>query len=181
MFTVLHVCTGNICRSAMAQLFLVDRLPVDAPVRVTSAGTHGLTGWGVDGPSARAVGEYGIDPSGHSARRLTADLVTAADLVLGATLDHRAAVTALVPGAAARTFTLREFAAVSAATPVSGDRSEAGMRAQMAAVDARRGHLIHAAPANIADPYGGTLEEARRCAAQISAAVDEVLRALSLR
>jgi protein-tyrosine phosphatase len=69
-FTVLVICTGNICRSPLAERLLRARIATDADIRVESAGTHGLTGRPIDRDSATALRELGVDPDGHEARRL---------------------------------------------------------------------------------------------------------------
>ena len=57
-----------------------------------SAGTHGLTGWEMDAPSALALRELGGDGEGHGAQRLNRELIADADLILTAETDHRAAI-----------------------------------------------------------------------------------------
>ena len=73
MSEILVVCTGNICRSPMAEGFLraalVERLGEAAPV-VTSAGTAGWDGSGAMDESIRAAQERGVDIRAHLARRL---------------------------------------------------------------------------------------------------------------
>lgn len=83
-FSVLMVCTGNICRSPMAEGLLRQMLP-DALVpfvSVRSAGTHGLHGNQAEPFAIEAAAAYGADISGHRARILDAAMVRGADLVL---------------------------------------------------------------------------------------------------
>jgi protein-tyrosine phosphatase len=112
-FTLLIVCTGNICRSAVAERLAVAHLAdvqVDPAVdfRIMSAGVHGLIGSPMDPASARALVELGGDPAGFRATRLTDRLAVDADLTLTMTRAHRAEVLHLAPRAMNRTFTLRE-------------------------------------------------------------------------
>jgi protein-tyrosine phosphatase len=170
-FRVLFVCTGNICRSPLGERLLRARLGGQDGVVVESAGTAAL-----------ALRELGADPEGHVARRLTADLVAGADLVLTAEVAHRSAVLALEPLAFRRTFTMREFARLGAALPPTGAVDADVFRARVAEVAAQRGFAEPAGPGadDIGDPFGAPIDRARDAAAQVSAAVDGVLAALGL-
>lgn len=81
---ILIVCTGNICRSPMAEALLQSRLK-DGGLRVSSAGTSALAGHGADPHAVGVMRSFGIDIEAHRARQLTLPLLTAVDLVL--TLD----------------------------------------------------------------------------------------------
>ncbi len=121
---ILIVCTGNLCRSPMAQ-YLAAALLQDAlgaavsAVTVTSAGTRARDGAPIHPHAASVLADHGLDPRGFATRRLNARLIGSADLVLCAERRHRATVVATAPKVVSRTFTLREFARVTAGlTPV---------------------------------------------------------------
>ena len=168
----------------MAERLLMSRLDVPDAVVAESAGTAALVGSGMDAPSALALKELGGDPAGHAGRRLSAGLVDAADLVLTAETKHRSAVLGFEPLAFRRTFTMREFArlGVGLADPVD-PRDVAALQARVVEVADRRGLAEPAKPGadDIGDPFGAPLDQARACAAQVSAAVDGVLATLGLR
>jgi len=176
-FRVLHVCTGNICRSPMAERLtragLEARLGADADLLlVESAGTWGHSGSPMEAHALTTLQQYGVDGTDFRARELVAEHVVAADLVLAATREHRAASVVLHPRAAARTFTLREFSRLAAAVDPSalpqGDVAERG-RALVRAAAAQRGRVVADRPADddLADPYHAPASAFAACAALV--------------
>lgn len=144
---VLFVCTGNVCRSPMAEHLLRSAVP---GLEVSSAGTHALVGEPMQPFALATLAGRGIDGSAFRARQLTAELVEGADLVLAASREHRAAAVTLVPRAAARSFTVRELdRLLSAATEPTADL--------LAAARAQRGLVRPERPEDddVADPIGG--------------------------
>lgn len=106
---VLFVCTGNICRSPLAES-LLERALKDRglEVEVSSAGTGAWDGAPAS-EGAYLVGlERGLDLSGHRARLLTRELVEEADLILTMARHHRARVDEL--GGEGKVFVLGEYA-----------------------------------------------------------------------
>jgi protein-tyrosine phosphatase len=177
-FDLLFVCTGNICRSPMAERLvaaaLTSRLGADAGrVRVHSAGTWGHEGSPMEAFALDTLVALGLDrltAGAFRARELTAEMVEVADLVLVASREHRAAVVTLVPRAAGRTFTLREFGRLSAVVDpltLPDDVVERG-RALVAAAASLRGFVpVGAAGDDLADPYGAPARAFEQCAADI--------------
>jgi protein-tyrosine phosphatase len=109
------VCTGNICRSALAErlgrAYLDDALGDDATaVRLLSAGTQAVVGSAMHPDTGLVLTGFGGNPNGFQAQQLVEGLILQADLVLTLTRDHRRDVLELAPRALARTFTLREAA-----------------------------------------------------------------------
>ena len=178
-FRVLHVCTGNICRSPLAEHLMRDglrkRLGDDADrFIVESAGTWGHTGSPMEPYALSTLSSYDVDGSAFTARELVAEHVVAADLVLGATRAHRAAAVVLHPRAAARTFTLREFARlVSVVDPDALPTSDPVERAKalVAAAAANRGLVPPPRPADddLADPYQAPASAFAACGALVHA------------
>lgn len=177
---MLYVCTGNICRSAVAQQLLRQRAADRPALRVGSAGTGALEGYGVDGPSALALREIGGDPDGHEARWLTPDLIAEADLILAATTEHRDRVLRIAPTKMRRTFTMREFARLGADVPGATDPAVA--EPVVLTVAAMRGQVEPAGPGqdDIGDPFGAGLDVARAMVAEVAATVDVTARLLGL-
>jgi protein-tyrosine phosphatase len=110
-FSILVVCTGNICRSPLAEQLLRARFAASRlDVTVSSAGTGAVAGASMTPEAAELTMNYGGAPARHQARQLTETLVADADLVLTATREHRHAVAMLHPRAARYTYTLVQFA-----------------------------------------------------------------------
>ena len=78
---IMFVCTGNVCRSPMAELLLRHYLR-GSSIDVCSAGTRGLPGYPIDPSSARLMTSVGIDPDTFHSRRLTKTMAESADLIL---------------------------------------------------------------------------------------------------
>ena len=138
---VLFVCTGNTCRSPLAEVLfrraVADRLgcPPDEieqhGVIVASAGLAAWAGGPASGGAVEVAGEMGCDLRSHESQPLTEDLVRQADVILTMTASHRAALLAQFP--------------------------EAGGRVAMLSPDRR----------DVIDPIGGSLDVYRSCGRQI--------------
>ncbi|MBL9138883.1 MAG: ribose 5-phosphate isomerase B [Verrucomicrobiales bacterium] len=110
MKTILFVCTGNICRSPMAEgLFRHLTARMAGKYRAISAGVGAVDGMPPSTHAVQALRELGVDISKQRSRALTADMVRQADLIFGMTHGHAHAVTLMYPAAAEKTFVLREF------------------------------------------------------------------------
>src|SRR5665213_3940854 len=109
MKTVLFVCTGNICRSPMAEGLFRHATRGRTDSRVLSAGVGALEGQAPSSHAVRALNELGIDISPQRSRMLTSELVEEADYIFGMTHSHVDQVNLLFPQAAEKTFLLREF------------------------------------------------------------------------
>jgi protein-tyrosine phosphatase len=164
MSSILVVCTGNVCRSPIAEGLLrgalVERAGTAAP-SVSSAGTAGWDGSAPMPESQVAARELGVDIADHVARRLTPAHVAAADLVVAMAGEHREIVSAIGPEAAARAFTLKELVRLLEEAPVSGD-----LPARVAAADALRrgGFAGNPWDEDVVDPLGLPLESYRAIA-----------------
>jgi protein-tyrosine-phosphatase len=166
MASILVVCTGNVCRSPIAEGMLrvafASRLGADAPT-VSSAGTMGWSGSAADPNSVEAAAERGIDISEHRARELTTRDVASAILILGVSGEHAAAVVAQDPDAAPRTFALKELVRLlEALRPAAGD----DLASRVAAADTLRssGFAGNRDDQDVADPLGMPLDSFRAVA-----------------
>lgn len=143
-FSILTVCTGNICRSPVAELMLARDLSAVTGVNVESAGTGALVGAGVPEPARLRAASVGIDASQHEARQISVGMIQRADLVLTMAREHRRTVVEHSPAAMRRTFTLREFARIGATVRPHLEEAVRNAHAQTA-VDAMRASIALAA------------------------------------
>lgn len=110
-FNILFVCTGNTCRSPLAEG--IARAEIERRgwrnVRVASAGLAAMEGGRATDEAVTVAGRVGIDLGGHRSRRLTPEIAGWADLILGMGDSHVQALEYL--GAGDRAATLGDFAA----------------------------------------------------------------------
>lgn len=78
---ILFVCTGNICRSPMAEYILRTRVD-DKKINVSSAGTHALVAYPADSAVLHVMQSKGLDLSLHRARQINESLIDNSDLIL---------------------------------------------------------------------------------------------------
>ena len=189
MIEVLTVCTGNVCRSPLAEALLRERLaPLD--IRVRSAGTRALIGSAMTPEALRLAADNGaLDAEAHRAGLLTEGLLESPDLIFAMSREHRRHIVELAPRRLRATFTLREFARLAAyasdasiADAVAGasDAHEA-VRLTLGHVAAMRGEAeppTDASDDDIVDPYRRSWQTYELSAAQLVPAVDEVVRVL---
>ncbi|WP_328788707.1 MULTISPECIES: arsenate reductase/protein-tyrosine-phosphatase family protein [unclassified Streptomyces] len=191
-FRILHVSTGNVCRSPITERLtrhaLSHRLggPVTGDLIVESAGTWGHEGAPMEANAAAVLADFGADASGFTGRELLDEHVIRADLVLTATRDHRAQVISMGHSAGLRTFTLKEFTrlvrAIDPATlPPLDDGMAERARALVRAAAALRGWLLAPSPDadEVYDPYGAPITFFRSIGDEINQALDPVVTALT--
>ncbi|MCD6451578.1 MAG: low molecular weight protein arginine phosphatase [Acidobacteria bacterium] len=149
---ILFVCTGNVCRSPLAEAYFRRFAPFYglSSVEVASAGISPLEGQGVEEEGRRLSQEMGFDLSNHRARQLSEELIKDADLVLVMERGQRELLSSLFPQYRDRVKLLSSFARDGAANP------------------------------DIPDAYQGTLDEYRETFRRIKEAVDGLFRFLSL-
>lgn len=109
MKNILFVCTGNVCRSPMAEGLFRHAIKGRSDYQVVSAGLGAMDGQPPSAHAVRALAELGLDISQLRSRMLTRQLVEQADYIFGMTQGHVDAICMLYPQASEKTFVLREF------------------------------------------------------------------------
>jgi len=109
---IIFVCTGNICRSAMAHGYMQKRLKdvnLEEDYIIESAGTNAYTGDRATDFAIKAMQKYNTDITKHRATYIEESDVKEADLVLCMTFAHKSRVLNRYPKLKEKVFTLKEY------------------------------------------------------------------------
>jgi len=118
LFSILVVCTANICRSPAGQSLLAAQL-IGRSVRVESAGTRALDGNAIDATMARLLRARGRDAlPGHRSRPLMPVMLSRYDLVLCMQDEHLERTLALYPAARGKVRLLGHWSAQQIRDPI---------------------------------------------------------------
>ncbi len=167
-YRVLFVCTGNICRSAYADV--MARALALPGVAFSSAGTYALVGHGMDAPMAALVGDRG-DAAAHRARQLTRGMVERADLVVAMAAGHRRYILDEWPAHAGRVFVIGHVTRELASLPEEVTLDDLARYLWQ--------HRSTAADDDVADPYRRGPEAAARAARILDGHLDALAQALA--
>jgi len=190
MKRILFVCTGNTCRSPLAE-GLMRKLAREAglDVEVRSAGVHAMDGSAISQHSATILRERGAEGT-HASSALKNEHIGWADLILTMTSGHKSSVLQRFPQAVEKTYALKEFAGGTAdvlnaieerETFVAELQLKKALSQEITREDfAKLERLDRKVPDfDIADPFGGSLEAYRRAAAEIEAGLRAVIERLA--
>jgi protein-tyrosine phosphatase len=190
VFEIMTVCTGNICRSPLAQQLLHQRL-TDLPHAMTSGGTFDMRGAEMPDDAQRLAVMLGVpadDAAAHRSQLVDAERLRTPDLVIAMTREHRKAVVSTAPARLRSVFTAREFGRLAAslsddeiasAADAGGADASARLRAAVQLVAGQRGMIPPPeAPEDddVVDPYRLPWETYELMGRQLVPAVDQIAR-----
>jgi protein-tyrosine-phosphatase len=125
MKKLIFVCTGNTCRSPMAEGLMRKMLGPDCGWEISSAGVCAGNGFPASTCAVEALREMGINISAHRSRHLSPELIEGADLLVTMTRGHRDAILAIAPESAGKVFLLKSFGIAQSPTDIYDPVGEA--------------------------------------------------------
>lgn len=155
--SVLFVCTGNTCRSVMAEHLLRHRAEeAGLELKTASAGLHAYPGDSATREAVEVLEELGIDASSHRSRRVHPYLLEEYDLILAMTSSHKRQLLEMAPELAGRIYLLKEYAERAAGEQEGSPSIEKDYE--------------------ISDPFGQSLAVYRNSRDEIDRALETILR-----
>lgn len=151
--SVLFVCTGNSCRSVMAQALMkkaLDRMGKSG-IEVRSAGVRAMSGFPPTQETIEIMRREGVDVSGSYSSPVTDELIKKSDLILVMEHSHKLDIVRRVPDAKNKTFLLKEY---------------------------KNSGNISADDAVVADPIGMPMDFYEECLGEIKAHIERIAKLL---
>lgn len=184
---ILFICTGNTCRSPMAE-GLMRRLAQEAGLELTikSAGVAAMVGGPISAHSKRVLEDKGAQAEFVS-QAVNDELVEEADLILTMTVRHKQQVLARFPAAASKIYVLKEYAQDDPFISKNfSDEELVEMLLQQSLTgtstthDKSRTSFLDRLEedCDISDPFGGSLRDYKMCADEIEDALQRIVQKL---
>lgn len=112
MKKILFVCTGNICRSPMADWYLrkrVKELDLTEFFKIDSCGTYAINGEKASFNAIATMKRYDVDLENHLAKNIAEIDIDNVDLIITMTLKHKEFIKYKYPNVSTKVFTLVEY------------------------------------------------------------------------
>jgi protein-tyrosine-phosphatase len=145
---IMFICTGNICRSAMAHWLMKKKLQEKNinNIEVYSSGIYAMAGDGSTDEAIEVMEEYGVDLKQHRATVTSSSNIKEMDLILCMTASHRQTLIQMYPNLTNKIYTLKEYVGID--------------------------------EIDIKDPWGYGIVTYRYCAAEIDMCLDKLIQKL---
>ena len=144
---IMFICTGNVCRSAMAEWYMKKRIKEEKlDIEVYSSGIYGEEGSGASYSAIEVMKEYGVNMDEHVATATAKSNIKNMDLILCATNSHKQILIQMYPELKEKIFTIKEYA--------YNDKIE---------------------NKDISDPWGYDITVYRHCAKELVDAIDKII------
>lgn len=154
---ILFVCTGNTCRSPMAEGIFISLLKdnnIDN-INVSSAGISAFEGDSANEKAIYTLKNKGIDIESHMSRQLTKDIIENSNLILTMTKAHKRMILNALPEYSNKVFTIKEYVYINNNEDLTGKNLD------------------------IADPFGLDYNFYEKCAEEIEEYLQKIIGMLN--
>ncbi|WP_195573712.1 low molecular weight protein arginine phosphatase [Paenibacillus sp. 1001270B_150601_E10] len=191
MTNILFICTGNTCRSPMAESMLRHMAKTrGVSIEVQSAGVSAWEGTPMSEHAKQVLKDRQMGNEAFRSQALSGQAVSWADLILTLTLGHKQHVLQRFPEASDKTFTLKEYVhvdedqhniqgALNALVTELQLKLALGEQPTTEEMEELHRLQLQLPDMDIGDPYGGTLQQYKQTAEEIEEALSQLLRRLS--